>query len=145
VFAVDLLPFCHGGNMGKEVDVEEVLVSSYSRKQAIEDGVLVDVSETAREAGFHYPTVLTQAVYERYVVVPDGVSGQNEDGRLWDILWMLNQAIAMERHRNGENVMNFRLYVRNDNRQPTLFTLKSVCGPGVDGEPVLTIMLPSEV
>ena len=31
--------------------LEMPVISSYSRKQAIEDGVLVDVTETAREAG----------------------------------------------------------------------------------------------
>jgi hypothetical protein len=142
-FAVQLLPFNHGGNMGKEVDVEEVLIHSYSRKQAIEDGVLVDVSEMAREAGFRYPVALTHAVWERYVVVPEGVEAQDEDGRLWDILWMLKQAIALG-PKNRRNVMQYRLSVRNDNKRSDLITLKSVCGPGDDREPVLTIMLPSE-
>jgi hypothetical protein len=130
-------------NMGKEVGVEEVLIHSYSRSEAIADGVLMDVSEMAREAGFRYPAALTRAVWERYVVVPDEVDGQDVDGRLWDILWMLKQAIAME-PQSKKDVMQFRLYVRNDNRKPKLVTLKSVCGPGDDGEPVLTIMLPSE-
>jgi hypothetical protein len=49
--------------MGKEVDVEEVLIHSYLRKQAIEDGVLLDVSTMGREAGFRYPVALTQAVW----------------------------------------------------------------------------------
>lgn len=34
-------------------------IFSYSRKQAIADGVLVDVSEMAREAGFKYPVAVT--------------------------------------------------------------------------------------
>ncbi len=34
------------------VDVFGPVVSSYSRAQAIDDGVLVDVTSTAREAGF---------------------------------------------------------------------------------------------
>ena len=31
------------------------VISAYTRAQAIEDGILVDVSETAREAGFKIP------------------------------------------------------------------------------------------
>lgn len=50
------------------------LIHSYSRRQANEDGVLVDISETAREAGFTLPVALTAAVYEQYVKVPDGVT-----------------------------------------------------------------------
>jgi hypothetical protein len=42
----------------------------------------------------------------------------------------------------------FKLYVRNHNRERLnsrdLVTLKAVCGPGDDGEPVVTIMLPDE-
>jgi hypothetical protein len=44
-----------------------------SRADAIADGVLIDVSENAKEAGFRYPVVLTRAVWERYVAVPPGV------------------------------------------------------------------------
>ena len=39
------------------------LIHSYSRAQAIEDGVLVDVSETAREAGFTVPVAITRAAW----------------------------------------------------------------------------------
>jgi len=38
------------------------VIDAYSRAQAIEDGVLVDVSATAREAGLRYPVALTRAV-----------------------------------------------------------------------------------
>jgi len=38
------------------------IIFSYTRAQAIEDGVLVDVSELAREASFRYPVAVTQGV-----------------------------------------------------------------------------------
>ena len=38
------------------------LIHSYTRAEAIADGVLIDVSATAREAGFKYPVALTAAV-----------------------------------------------------------------------------------
>jgi hypothetical protein len=63
------------------------LIHAYTRVQAIADGVLIDVSETAKEAGFHIPVALTAGVWARYVEVPEGVSGQDEKGRLWDLLW----------------------------------------------------------
>jgi hypothetical protein len=40
--------------------------------------------------------------------------------------------------------VSLNLQVRNDNRRPKLVTLKAVCGPGDDGEPVLTVMLLGE-
>ena len=63
------------------------LIHRYTRAEALADGVLVDVTETAKEAGIRYPVALTRAVWERYVRVPDGVLCQNEAGRLWDICW----------------------------------------------------------
>jgi hypothetical protein len=51
-------------------------IHSYSRAQAIADGVLVDV--TAKEAGFKYqPVALTRAVFDLYVKVPEGVTCQD--------------------------------------------------------------------
>jgi Family of unknown function (DUF6573) len=47
-------------------------VHRYTRAQAIEDGVLIDVSATAREAGIRYPVALTSAVWGRCVAVPPG-------------------------------------------------------------------------
>jgi hypothetical protein len=35
------------------------LIHRYSRADAIRDGVLIDVSETARAAGIRYPVALT--------------------------------------------------------------------------------------
>jgi hypothetical protein len=61
------------------------LIHSYSRAQAIEDGVLIDVSATAREAGIRWPVALTRAAWERCVSVPPGVACQDEAGRLWDV------------------------------------------------------------
>ncbi len=40
------------------------VIHSYTRKQATEDGFLVDVTETAHEAGFSIPVALTRAIWE---------------------------------------------------------------------------------
>jgi hypothetical protein len=118
------------------------LIHSYSRSDAIRDGVLIDVTPTACQAGFRWPVAITRAVGETCVRVPDGVVGQDEAGRLWDVLFVLRCAIA----RQGGRVIAFAVHVRNDNSEgtPPLVRLKAVSGPGDQGEPVLTIMLPDE-
>jgi hypothetical protein len=118
------------------------VIFSYSRAQAIADGVLVDISETAKEAGFSISVAVTRAVWDSYVAVPKGVVAQDEAGRLWDILWMCRAAIA-RLNQDGPQIL-FQLHVRNDNRRPRPVTLKAVCGPGDADEPVLTIMRPDE-
>lgn len=84
---------------------------------------------------------LTRAVWDAYVEVPPKAEGQDEAGRLWDVLWMLRDGI---RRSNGGSVIEYCLYVRNDNRRPKRVFLKAICGPGDDAEPVITVMLPSE-
>jgi len=39
------------------------LIHSYTRAEALADGTLIDVSETAREAGFRVPVALTRAAW----------------------------------------------------------------------------------
>lgn len=124
--------------------MEAIQVYGYSRKEAIEDGVLVDAAPLAEEAGLRFPTALTQAVYEKYVRVPEGVRGQDETGRLWDILWMLRAALCTNEDL-GDRV-SFAVHVRNNNRHgtPPLVNLIAHVGPGDEMEPVITIMLPDE-
>lgn len=117
------------------------VIFAYTRAEAIADGVLVDVTELAKEAGFKYPVALTSPVFEAFVRVPEGVSGQDETGRLWDILNLLRFGIAKSK---GESEILFQLYVRNDNRKAKLVTLKSVCGPNDDASPCITVMMPDE-
>jgi hypothetical protein len=120
------------------------VIFAYTRKQAIEDGVLVDVTETAKDADFRIPVALTHAVWAGYVEVPKGVEGQDEKGRLWDILMMCRWGV--ERGNRVGSVLRFHLHVRNDNHEgePPLVTLKAVCGPDDNASPCITIMLPDE-
>jgi len=101
---------------------DEDLVSRYSRATALADGALVDVTATAREAGFRVPVALTRAAWERCVAVPPGVACQDE------VLFLLDCAIG----RQGGRVVRFGVHARNDNRErsPPLVALKAVCGPG---------------
>jgi hypothetical protein len=119
------------------------LIHSYSRAQAIADGALIDVSTLAREAGIVYLVALTASVWARCVAVPTGVECQDESGRLWDVLFML--ALAARQSDGGPEV-RFAVHVRRDNREgtPPLVRLTALCGPGGQGEPVITLMMPDE-
>ena len=120
------------------------LIFGYSRAEAISDGVLVNVTKTAKEAGIRYHTCVTSAVWERYIK-PDRTPGQSIAGRLWDTLWMFTTEVMRKhgaRSTPSDCVMFKVSYViKGRNR---LVELKALCGPGDQGEPVLTIMLPEE-
>jgi hypothetical protein len=118
------------------------VIASYTRAQALADGEQIEVTATAREAGITFPVFLTRAVWSEFVEVPESVTGQDESGRLWDIIWMLRTAA---RQTSGP-LLRFQLYVRNDNRKPKLVSLKAECGPRDidDPQPAITVMQPEE-
>lgn len=120
------------------------IISSYSRAQAIEDGELVDVSETAREAGITYPVALTRALWEKLVALTPAARRalNDESGRLWDVIWMLRVAIKTGRITGAEG--SYQVLAVTDRPQPTIHEVKTICGPGDTPAPVITLMLPDE-
>ena len=123
------------------------LIYTYSRADAIADGMLVDVSVMTREAGFRIPVAMTAAAWADCVTWSDSDSKrqthQDETGRLWDVLWM---ASRVARRALGE-LVPFQFYrVPRGGRatRPRLTTLYLHIGPGDAGEPVLTILMPNE-
>jgi hypothetical protein len=122
------------------------VIYSYSRMQAIQDGVLVDLSSFFPNDTrlYKWPVACTAAVWRlienachktktsEYVEVPLSEAGP----WVWDLCWMSVKAktrvISSREH----------LFVCTIGRKP--HTFKAVCGPGDDGEPVVTLMLPDE-
>lgn len=117
------------------------LIYSYTRAEALADGVLVDASALARDCGFRFPVALTSAAWADCVAVPLDVCGQDETGRLWDVLNCL--AFAARQGKQADTVW-FSVVVRTSDTHHETVKLKAVCGPGDEGEPVVTVMLPGE-
>mgnify|MGYP001274318246 CR=1 FL=1 len=107
------------------------IIHSYSRKQAIEDGVLVDVSDMSREAGFRFPVAVTRTVWDTILTPNPSDPAQSISGRLWDCLWMLLLAI---RRGNGESEIFFS-FIISDEGEEKLVKLKAICHAGDMMEP----------
>ena len=125
------------------------VISAYTRAQALADGVLIDAGPMAREAGFRWPVAVTAAAWEDCVAWSerdcDRQTHQDQSGRLWDVLFMAAYAARANAEAGPE--LRFELYrVSRDGRstEAELTTLKLIVGPGDDGEPVMTILLPNE-
>lgn len=131
-------------------------VQTYTRAQALDDGVLIDCSSTAWEAGIVWPVAITAAAWADCVGWSDaddlrkrGHTGQSESARLWDVCWMASMAIraALRRGQGEAGSLAFQLYrVPRDGRgiRPRLVTLLLLVGTGETSEPVITIVLPGE-
>jgi hypothetical protein len=59
--------------------------------------------------------------------------------------YRLDARLAIGRGGGGTEV-RFGVHVRNDNRErtPSLVQLKASSGPGDEGEPVVTVLMPTE-
>lgn len=124
------------------------LIHSYSRAQAIEDGVLIGIApEVASKAGFRIPIALTYEAWASCIPVPDCLKDdpeQSEGGRLHDLLRVLRFNICHCTEKD-QTRLNFWLALQIPGTEDhEKLELTAVCGPGDNCEPVLTVMLPDQ-
>ena len=115
-------------------------ISIYTRAQALEDGTLYDLGPLAREAGIRFPVACTTSIKAELLAVPAGLEYcQDEAGRTWDLVYMLR--CACKRAPAGESRIDFQvLFQMKPGKEPELFDLYALCGPGDNAEAVITVM-----
>ena len=118
-------------------DIFGPVISQYTRAQALADGQLVDVTETARETGFAYPVALSRALWNIIETIPKKTPWQDWQGRLWDVLWMAS--LSAKRCRGSRFV--YEVILSREGTRKQCVQLICDCGPGDDAEPVITIGL----
>lgn len=127
------------------------VIYSYSRADALADGHLVDVTSTARESGFTVHTAMTNSSWVDCVAWDDetenrkpSASGQDQAGRLWDVLQMARSAIKKASATDRATFHILRVPQAGRSLRPQTVALEIVIGPGDAGEPVITIQQPGE-
>ena len=125
------------------------VISTYTRAQALENGVLVDAGPMAEEAGFLGPVVLTSAVWEDCVAWTDTDNQrqayQDQSARLWDLLSMAGFAIRANPSTSNQLLYEFYRVPRDGHStKAQLVQLKLIIGLGDHDEIVLTILQPTE-
>lgn len=118
------------------------VIHQHHRAQAIEEGFLIDVTETAMEAGIDFPTALSVAVWKSCIKVPNQMMWRNERERLWEVLTVLYYAVSQKAV--GLWQVPFNVVLHNDAGRLRRTELVAICGPGDDGEPVITVLMPDE-
>jgi hypothetical protein len=116
------------------------VISVYTRKQAIEDGELVDVTEwassrTGFHGGFTVPVAFTGTLWAAIEGIPKRLEGiADVRGRAHDVLWMASLAAQ----KGGSDVFFDVILPRRGTRCQRV-RLRGNCGPGDHGQPVITI------
>lgn len=110
------------------------------REQALDRGLLIDVTEHARQAGIHVPVALTPLAWAASVDVRQSV---DQDARLSDLFAALRLTLAQERR---SDTAHFRLKVTGLTRPQDYkcLGLKATQTRTHDGQEAITIMLPDE-
>ncbi|MFM7316106.1 MAG: DUF6573 family protein [bacterium] len=116
------------------------VIHSYSRKQALADGVLVDQSELGRLAGFLVPVAVTAELL--------AIAREHEahrDGR--PLRWFLHKAISIARlnasyarNKNSRHFL-FEVSFNEEHEERATELLRCELGPDDDGQPCVTLML----
>lgn len=114
------------------------IISVYTREDAIRDGFLIPIeTNLAREAGFVIPLAITIGVKSELELDRRVKKlGQSLTGRIWDLLNVLR--FEIKRRKDSDRIA-FQMLVGKRR-----LDLVAVCHPGMDGEPVITIMMPGE-
>lgn len=125
------------------------MLFSYTRAQALPDGVLIDAGAMARQAGFTVPVALTSGVWGECVAWDEkdnarGAAEQSEAGRLWDVLYMAGHAARLHRGSKLSRVPFVVVRVPKGGRRAERAELMLHIGPGDTREAVITVMLPNE-
>lgn len=116
------------------------IIDRYTRAEAIADGVLIDVTTTANEAGLRLPTAITAALNADIHAIPPFEFHQDPEGRLWDVLRVGHARILAEPNTSG--AIDYDLVMQCGRR--SRYRVRMLLGTGDTGEAVLTIMKPDE-
>lgn len=124
--------------------VEEIfgkVISSYTRTQAIDDGILVELdSKITEEAGIVYPVAITRVAWQ---LIEDAVEkgGKDQDGVIWDMLMMFVH--TAKKSTSDQIIFEMMIWEKHVGKD-RLMKFKAICSAGDTPEPVITIMLPKE-
>jgi hypothetical protein len=120
------------------------VISCYTRAQAIEDGVLIDLSALAPDVcrqHYKHPIACTAAVWAMIeAAVNDPDAGNDVAGVVHDLLWMSRMNVFL---RPDASTVLFTCLIVECGR-PRERRFKLVVGPGDYGEAVITLSLTNE-
>jgi hypothetical protein len=137
------------GGLWDDADV----ISQHTQADALASAQLFDLNQVgdqkaalAKEAGFTLPVFITSAAYQATIKMTPAAARAGNDvaGRAWDVLSVLAHTLKRASV-NGESTRRFAVHAVTDRvRPPSVVQLKAVIGPGDEGQPTVTVMLPDE-
>jgi len=120
---------------------EDDLVSSYSQKQAIEDGVLHLIPKDISRDYFKYPVIISNSLMTVIEAAIESKKYLNDyRGVMHDVLFIAQLAAKKS---NGESMLKTKVTITGAGPK-SVYDLLIVCGPGNNMQPTITIMFPED-
>ena len=115
------------------------IIHTYTRKEALQDGNLIDVSDLGRMAGFKVPVAVTALVHGICRLRETPGDGQPERWFLRKILAVARLKASYERNRNARMFL-FEVTFGNEAQNLEAEGFQCVVGADEEGLPCVTIM-----
>lgn len=131
----------NGYNDDDTFDEDEEIIFSYTRKEALADGmqILVD-AKLSKEAGIIYPVFITASIRELIEKALKSHSYMSYDGILWDIFTMFVYAVKAKK--DDGDIIKFQVKIGRKNQ----IIYAQVGAYDIDNpQPAITIMLEEDM
>ncbi len=121
----------------ESTETTDNIIFAYTRQDAIDDGVFIDITKTAEEAMIRFPTCISSNLYHTYINPDPMPENQDEKGRLWDLLTVFYYTAKSAK----DSFMKFTVKFSGKNVE-----VWAVCEPAspTDPQPCINIFLPED-
>lgn len=117
----------------------DTIISVYTRQQAIEDGIFIDITEAAKMNGFRIPVAVTTTLFYEHIKKNENQDDQETEKNLNDLLQSVYNNILTAP--KGETLIMFKSKL-NDELVDVWAALEAQSP--YDHSPALNIMMPSD-
>lgn len=125
------------------------VIHRYTRREALVDGVLIDVTRQASPAemhgGFVVPVAVTAALWHAIEAIPPNLHGiADARGRLHDVLWMASCAVRRLPSNETPPLVTFAVVLPVAGNRKRMRWLTVASWPDEDGTLCVTIGFPED-
>ena len=114
-------------------------IYTYTRQDAINDGIFVDVSEVAKELGFNIPVAITSNLFNTYIKKETETETNRRLKIFLRITW---ENISLHPQRDTLTLLTTKAYF--DDKTPTDVWIALEAQSPTDPSPAINILLPED-
>ena len=115
------------------------IISVYTRQNAIDDGIFVDVSEQAKSCGFIIPVALTRNLFSTHI---EDKADHSKTAKRLNIFLLIMYKEIREGKNKDSNMLTAKIHF-DENKPTEVWAIIEAQSP-TDPSPAMNIMLPED-